>query len=400
MRHVVDRIVAPYLVEVLAASARLEPSEPDEPAAAPDRFHGLNHELRTIALERAPKGAQRVVSIGASGPWYFDWFEQSVGVVEEHIGIEAFEPRPPDLPPYVTWIESTADRLDGIDDESIDLVFAGQTTEHLWASELAGFLVEAHRVLRPGAWLVLDSPNGAITQHLAWSHGGHTVELTLDEMEELLVMAGFDVTTRRGIWRCRVGARVLELEEALDDPTVLARRMWAEEAPEDCFIWWVEAQRSERSPDVDGLQTRVAELYRAWWPRRVSRGLWPSDTTSLILARGSSGLVASSEMFPLAPGRWRLQLDLTSASPDEIRGLRVRIVAPGGFPVHTLQPGSGVHEGSSVSWEFAQDELMLALAIEIWCDETLTEVDLAMPIELTPIDDDHLLVCGRAIAGA
>ena len=40
----------------------------------------------------------------------------------------------------------------------------GQTVEHVWPEELAGFLSEANRVLGPQGWIVLDSPNRRITQ--------------------------------------------------------------------------------------------------------------------------------------------------------------------------------------------------------------------------------------------
>ena len=124
-----------------------------------DEFHSILHRLRTAELCCVPKGARRVVSVGASGRWYFEWFEDCVGPLELHVGVEAFEEQPDDLPANVEWVPSTADDMSSIGDDSIDLVFAGQTTEHLWPTELVGFLSEAARVLRPGGLLVVDSPN-------------------------------------------------------------------------------------------------------------------------------------------------------------------------------------------------------------------------------------------------
>ena len=141
---------------------------------------------------------ESVLSVGANGSWYFEWFRQSVGDVTEHIGIEAYLPRPDDLPGYVTWVANTADQMIDVASGSVDLVFAGQTTEHLWAHELVGFLSEAHRVLRAGGRLSLDSPNQHVTQHLLWSHGEHTIELDEQEFSELLELAGFACSTWRG----------------------------------------------------------------------------------------------------------------------------------------------------------------------------------------------------------
>jgi SAM-dependent methyltransferase len=79
-------------------------------------------------------------------------------------------PRPPDpLPPKVEWLQRNLGDLSPIDDGSVDLVFAGQVIEHLWPEDVAGFLAEAHRVLRPGGFLALDSPNRLVTE----SSAGH-----------------------------------------------------------------------------------------------------------------------------------------------------------------------------------------------------------------------------------
>src|ERR687892_401325 len=56
-----------------------EPGAADRRSVPSDYFHQALHELRTIELERVPKGARRALSVGASGGWYFDWFDRSVG---------------------------------------------------------------------------------------------------------------------------------------------------------------------------------------------------------------------------------------------------------------------------------------------------------------------------------
>ncbi|MGH9135183.1 MAG: methyltransferase domain-containing protein, partial [Ilumatobacteraceae bacterium] len=208
--------MSPYVQQIQAAiesgAGRAGPVPESAPAAVvgsdfvpSEYFHAVLHELRTVELERLPKGARRALSVGASGRWYFDWFERSVGQLDVHIGVEAFEAEPADLPSYVHWIPTSADRFDGVADEDVDLVFAGQTSEHLWARELADFLVQSHRVLRPDGRLVVDSPNRLVTEHLRWSHGGHTVELAAGEIRELLRLAGFRPESLRGLWRCRFG---------------------------------------------------------------------------------------------------------------------------------------------------------------------------------------------------
>ena len=361
----------------------------EEPANVPsDRFHNLSHALRTIALEQSPKGAERAVSIGASGRWYFDWFEQCVGPIKEHVGVEALEPMPEDLPPYVRWVTNTADHLDDVEDESADLVFAGQTTEHLWAHELAGFLLEAHRVLRAGGWLVLDSPNRLVTEHLRWSHGGHTVELSRSEMTELLDLAGFRVVIERGIWRCRFGSEVLALEEDLENDELTARRIaTADQNPDDSFVWWLEAERLDTAPNGEQLRRRVNEMFRDIWPTRVSRGMWtgpPED--SLQIAAGASGLIAATLPFPLHAGAWELSVALVKGDPADARGLAAEIVAPGGAMVHRLDAPSAVVDHNVVSWRFVHENLWFALGINLLVDRVERPVTLAMPIDLSLVD--------------
>jgi len=397
LRRAVDRLVAPYVDDIRAdirAEARAAAQGRDhDPTVAPvasngdvvpsERFHQLNHELRTVALEAAPKGARTAVSIGASGRWYFDWFEACVGPVDLHIGVEAYEPEPDDLPAYVRWLPATADHLDAVDTASVDLVFAGQTTEHLWADELSGFLLGARRILRPGGWLVADSPNRSVTQHLRWSHGGHTVELSVAEFEELLGLAGFEVHMRKGLWRCRFGDRVLQLEESLDDPAVTLRRSLPS-PPEDAFVWWVEAQRpAGDDPDEDALRRRVDDLFAAHWPTRVSRGMWPGPgADGLDLAPGSAGVLAESLHFPLHQGRWRLALTLQRGRLDDLDGLRVELLAPGGQSFADLTAATAAVDGSSVAWDFEIPYFVQALVMRLQATRVHRDVRVAMPLDL------------------
>ena len=146
IRGLTDRVMAPYVAEIIAGTSNAPAGSGDGDSAGSesvggfripsDTCHNANHSLRTVELERVPKGAKQVLSVGANGRWYFDWFEASVGVVDRHVGVEAFEPKPDDLPPYVDWVVNTADHMDDVGAGTIDLVFAGQTTEHLWAHEL------------------------------------------------------------------------------------------------------------------------------------------------------------------------------------------------------------------------------------------------------------------------
>jgi SAM-dependent methyltransferase len=349
-----------------------------------ERLHQALHELRTIELERVPKGARRVLSVGASGRWYFDWFERAVGVVDEHFGVEAFEAKPDDLPAYATWIPDTADHMIGVDDSSVDLVFAGQTTEHLWSSELVGFLEEAHRVLRPDGLLVLDSPNRLVTGHLNWTHGGHTVELSLAEITELVTLAGFETFSTAGIWRTVIDGRILQLEDGIDDPATFTRRtVTARDCPDDAFIWWLNARRIERGPNASQLQTRAKELYESHWNARVCRGLFPEPGADhLDIPPGSTGSLGTTLPFLLKGGNIELTATLTSGNWDDIEGFRITIVAPGDRVLHGLSFEAATRNGSELRWSFSQPSLAFDTLIDVHVDSVRSLAALQLPLKL------------------
>lgn len=393
-RRVADRIVRPYVDEIrgslasppVACLAGEDVAGELAPGNVPsDFFHNLLHELRTIELERAPYAGPRALSVGASGRWYFDWFEQSYGVVEHHIGIEAFEPKPPDLQPNVRWIPAPADRFDGVEDGIVDVVFAGQTTEHLWANELLGFLLESHRVLRPGGLLALDSPNRLVTEHLLWSHGGHTIELSADEMSGLLRLAGFDPMPARGAWICRVGDERFALEERLDDSALLVRRIaLGGDRTDDSFVWWINATRAEQTPDADALRTGIQSLFEQHWPRRMCRGMTDPVATRVELSTAARKLATLP--FPLPRGTWQLEIERVGAPWGD--GVRVvaRILAPGGEVLHALDAASATIDGKVARWTFDRPDLVFACSMEVALDEGAPDVELRFPFALMPVD--------------
>ena len=88
-----------------------------------------------MALADMPSGADTILSAGANGIWYFDWFDQEYGPVKHHIGVEAYMPRPDGLPDSVEWVDADLAGPNGVASVasgSVDLVFSGQNIEHLW----------------------------------------------------------------------------------------------------------------------------------------------------------------------------------------------------------------------------------------------------------------------------
>jgi hypothetical protein len=327
-RRLMDKLAEPYVersirgvVDSLAPPpANIEPPALEPPAVA---LHAALHEARSIALAQMPPGAENVLSAGANGAWYFQWFDDEYGSVQRHIGVEAYMPRPEQLPPNVEWVEADLAGPDGVaavGTGSIDLVFSGQNIEHLWPAQMVAFLVESNRVLRRGGYLVVDSPNRELAAMYRWSMGEHTVELTPDEAARLLALAGFAVDDMKGLWLCRTQGHLLDLEppaSLLHSDGYTHRIALAAARPADSFIWWAEA-RKVREPDVPGLSQAVTELFDVAWPERVGRIKLESGEPitltdgrpGVVMAKGQQGTTMIGPFMAVSPGTYEFSVDV------------------------------------------------------------------------------------------
>ncbi len=95
--------------------------------------------------------------------------------------------------------------LKDFEDESFDLVWSGQSIEHVDTQAGARMCREALRVLKPGGHFCLDTPNRGITEiHTRHFGGGfihpeHQHEYRADELRSLLLDIGFDIELERGV---------------------------------------------------------------------------------------------------------------------------------------------------------------------------------------------------------
>jgi hypothetical protein len=90
------------------------PSEIAKSAPSPDVNYLLHHSRGALLRACRPPGAQRLLSAGCAGKWYFDWIEETYGRVPEHLGIEYYMPKPEGLPDNVTWIANTASDMSAV----------------------------------------------------------------------------------------------------------------------------------------------------------------------------------------------------------------------------------------------------------------------------------------------
>jgi ubiquinone/menaquinone biosynthesis C-methylase UbiE len=86
-------------------------------------------------------------------------------------------------------------------DASVDLVYSGQSIEHVPLDMADTVLAEVHRVLKPGGHLGIDTPNARVTrlQQDAFIDPDHEHEYTHGELSEKLQRAGFEVVDAKGL---------------------------------------------------------------------------------------------------------------------------------------------------------------------------------------------------------
>ncbi|HWE53890.1 MAG TPA: methyltransferase domain-containing protein [Acidimicrobiales bacterium] len=90
--------------------------------------------------------------------------------------------------------------LSDYQDGSIDLVYSGQSIEHVTPEEGLHVLQEVHRVLAPGGHLGIDTPNARVTrlQQDEFVDPDHKVEYRLEELVGIIEKAGLEVVDCKG----------------------------------------------------------------------------------------------------------------------------------------------------------------------------------------------------------
>ena len=92
--------------------------------------------------------------------------------------------------------------LSAIEDASVDLVFSGQSIEHVSLQDGQRVSQEVYRILKPGGAFFLDTPNAKLTRLQspnALIHPEHQIEYTPTELAALLKQAGFGIHEVGGI---------------------------------------------------------------------------------------------------------------------------------------------------------------------------------------------------------
>lgn len=295
----------------------------------PTEFNEMLHWLRSREWQRVEKTPDTMLSVGCSDLGYFEWIAENLGRPKLHIGLEFYRPKPANLPQDIKWIANTAGNMTDVAADTVDLVFAGQTVEHLWHNELAGFFIESARVLKPGGRLIFDSPNRRVTTRARWNHPEHTVELIHEEAAELCRLAGFDVVRCVGHWLClddTKEANLLPLTDvSLDGPWNAQRRIEeGENKPEASFSWWIEAVRSDRACSTIEVINLASELSNQHFHTRVNclmQSRAPIEDGFAAAGVGQETWLVFGPLAPLPPGEWLVRFQVDPYAGDGPAGM-------------------------------------------------------------------------------
>jgi SAM-dependent methyltransferase len=102
---------------------------------------------------------------------------------------------------HVSYEFTNMTRLTPFQDSSFDLVWSGQSIEHLTQKEVDLICAQVFRVLRPGGYFCLDTPNRLVTQLISknYLHPDHKFEYSPDQLTAKLEKAGFTTLDRLAV---------------------------------------------------------------------------------------------------------------------------------------------------------------------------------------------------------
>ena len=182
-------------------------------AAAPQLHLILLHAARVRLVATQLPAAARIVDLGGANGNLVDMgyphrFEDLVVVdlppegrheMYRQISIQS---RPTRLGPLRVLYSDIRD-LSALPDASFDLVWSGQSVEHISEESSFRMFAEVRRILCPGGRFCLDTPNRRITeihvQGRGWIHPEHKLEYTPEHLQKNLRQSGFEIETTLGV---------------------------------------------------------------------------------------------------------------------------------------------------------------------------------------------------------
>jgi ubiquinone/menaquinone biosynthesis C-methylase UbiE len=101
----------------------------------------------------------------------------------------------------VKYVLSSMSKLSEFNEGSFDLVWSGQSIEHVFESEADLVIEEVFRVLKPGGYFCLDTPNRKVTQLISkrYLHPDHKIEYLPNDLMTKLTIKGFAIEAAKAV---------------------------------------------------------------------------------------------------------------------------------------------------------------------------------------------------------
>jgi SAM-dependent methyltransferase len=181
----------------------------------PTQLHASLHASRSEFIIGLPP-ARRIVDLGGGSTWDARGALVGLGYPYDFDELVIVDLPPDDRHPlYQTERYGTNETDRGLvryeyrsmsdlsfaDESTVDLVYSGQSIEHVTENEGDIVLKESFRVLKPGGFMAIDTPNGLVCrlQQASFIDPDHKVEYTLEELRDKATSAGFTVLAERGL---------------------------------------------------------------------------------------------------------------------------------------------------------------------------------------------------------
>ncbi len=217
--------------------------------------HPLNalHQARMMLVQNYLPAAQYIVDLGGAAPGHPEGALLAMGYPHQPREIVIV-----DLPPttllgkqYNTWLTpdgiliryhyGSMTDLSWLPDNSVDLVWAGQSIEHVTEDEAEITARQVFRVLRPNGYFCLDTPNAALTRLQSPDkliHPEHKKEYRVSELKDLLESIGFEIVEAKGICPMPNSLRtgIFDLKEIVHNITL-------SDEPEYGYLFFLKAMK-------------------------------------------------------------------------------------------------------------------------------------------------------------
>lgn len=199
-------------------------------------IRSLPHARRILDLGGTAIGDARGALVHMGYPYPFDEIVIVDLPVEDRHALYRDEPRPSSLQTdqgLITYRYHSMTDLSGLPSASFDMVYSGQSIEHVTRRDGAKVLAQVRRVLKPGGVLAIDTPNGKVTrvQQADFIDPDHKHEYSHAEMVDLLEGSGLRVERAHGI---NYAGR--SVASGVWDSTEVSTRRGLFDDIEDCYL--------------------------------------------------------------------------------------------------------------------------------------------------------------------